>query len=121
MEISTLSCFRPFVLKTTEYVSPTKPSTWGPEMPMALHGHCFVKINASLAYLIGGLSKEDIAVSWTWYYDISKESWQIGPDLPEARMNAPCGLLLDIVIGTEIVVVVGGRQGPDKPIQRLKA
>ena len=61
-------------LKTTEFVTAEK--SWrGPDLPIPISDACFVKINESMALLLGGISTDGKFPEETFYYDIQERSW----------------------------------------------
>ena len=61
-------------LQTTEFVTAEK--SWrGPDLPIPISDACFVKINESMALLLGGISTDGKFPEETFYYDIQERSW----------------------------------------------
>ena len=84
---------------TTEYISLDELAMEGPFLPEPMKGHCLLRINSSLDYLIHGVAGK------TWFH--RNETFEVGQVLLERRVNTQCGLVVIPEDGRVIVVVTG--------------
>ncbi len=101
------------IADNTEFVTLGKPtSTPGPKLPFGIQRHCFLKIDESTAFVIGGRSMTDrgqvLPVSSTLFYDIKAKTFQDGPKLNHKRFFHVCARF---DLGGKTFVLVAG---PDK-------
>ncbi len=76
-------------------VTPTKGTTeFGPELPSALTDYAFVKVNSTLAVVLGG-SRPGNAISGTLVLDIPALQWSVGPTMMSARKFLAGGVITD--------------------------
>ena len=94
-------------LKTTEFVK-TDLSTRGPDLPVPMMQHCFVKVDSNLALLIGGETTEKSVLNNVWYYDIQAQAFTPGPPMSSPRRSHACALIQDTVTSEALVVCAGG-------------
>ncbi len=103
---------------STEYVTlDSNQTTYGPDLPMALSGHCLVKLDSENVLLVGGKRSEkwnDVTGSGTlntnksFFYSTKTSRWLNGSDLLSARTQHACGMVVDLVTKDKVVVVIGG-------------
>ncbi len=108
-------------LSSTELVTLTATDSFeirpGPDLPLALHSHCLVKLNSTTAMLIGG-SDGVTTFANSYFLDIPSAATTTaatavrsvrGPDLNTARTNHACGVVDNPTVdGGQMVVVAGG-------------
>ncbi len=76
----------------------------GPDLPVAIHAGCAVKINATTGLVMGGQQIN------TYYFNIDKEEWHLGPPLGKTRTSQACGLIEDLADRSiHYVIFAGGR------------
>ena len=93
----------------------------GPRLPQPRSRFCFVKVNATLAILAGGIEKYgdhqnrdhenmDVELLTSLLYDIPNQMWIQGPDIKEGRRIKDCTVIQDIDENSELsyVVMAGG-------------
>ncbi len=82
-----ISCSSTTVLNSTLYVRPDAEDYErpGPDMPVAIWGHCFVKINPVIAIAIGGARGNGESMEATHFFDIENSTWSLGPPIKTAR------------------------------------
>ncbi len=98
---------------STELVQPGQQSQTGPEMPtLPIFGHCFIKVNDSLAIMAGEAEASSTFSNETNFYSILESNWTTsGPELDQARAYHSCGIIK--IFETYHAVVTGGRNPDD--------
>ncbi len=89
-------------------ISPGKESVSGPDIPVPIRSHCFVKIDSDKALLIGGVNRNVQGTDLTIFYSILDQTWTTGPTMPCGKFDHACGLIEDSGNGNHLLVVVGG-------------
>lgn len=97
-----------FLRSTELFDRSTMQSTFGPDLPAKIAMHCMVKLNSSMAMIIGGM--EGLAfTARTFYYSTTNRTFTPGPMLLNGRSHASCGVLkIDQFCH---IVVTGGWNG----------
>ncbi len=101
------------VENTTEFVNvndTTAGPQYGPYLPMSVDRHCFIRLNDTIGFLIGGRGN----LNGTWFYDIDKEQWSTGPQLSIGRELHVCNWIVDstnVSIVQMVVFASAGRLG----------
>ena len=87
----------------------------GPNLPLALAKHCMVKLNSSMAMLIGGEISSGSIIAATYFVDIppgnggSDRTGDPGPVMKTKRQAHSCGVLKNPGdSNSQVVVVMGG-------------
>ena len=93
-------------VRSTEFVT-FGSSHAGPDLPIALYGHCAVRMNSSAAMIIGGYNGHGYH-SKTWIANFKTQTWTKGPDLNIQRYYHSCGQIFDSQDDQKMIVVVGG-------------
>ena len=103
----------PITTKSTEYVRLESGKTWkgetvsGPDLPVAVRGHCLVKLNEETVIMIGGANWSNSQYYHeTWLFHVKNESWTEGPPVNSKREGHMCGII--DFNNTQMVVVAGG-------------
>lgn len=81
------------VLATTEIISLNMPSVAGPDLPMAVLGHCFHKLNNSIGILVGGSNQKRL--NDVLFFNIDTFQWTTGPKLKVGREWHSCSSFRD--------------------------
>ena len=104
-----------YPLATTELVTANgeNPGTsnYGPELPLALWGHCIVAIDDDSFIVAGGNTGSFTASKSTYIYEKKTEEWTEGPQMSAERSHLQCGSFKsDAHRGGyhNVVVAVGG-------------
>ncbi len=95
---------------TTEIVSITNETIFGPELPEPRYFHCLARVGSSTGMLIGGgsgVGGNRLYLRTTIVYDFDDQSWTPGPNLTYGRMTHSCGVIEDAEDGSQVVVVAG--------------
>lgn len=85
------------VLMSTEIVDVVSSPAFvvqGPELPMAMSGHCIVKVNGTTVLFVYKRK--------TFFFDYATQAWANGPDTNHERLSSGCGIM------ENVVVVAGG-------------
>ena len=72
-------------LSSTELISLSEDSRFGPELPVHVWGHCIARMYVNSAMLIGGVSKEYYSSSKTFIFDYASSGWTEGLDMNRDR------------------------------------
>ncbi len=75
----------------------------GPDLPVAVSGHCLIRLNRKLLMVIGGSTNNMEYSKETYTYNQDTNEWSNGPDLEKGRENPACAMF-----GNNKVVVAGG-------------
>ena len=90
------------ILKTTEIVDALTsfaPVVKGPELPLAMNGHCAVKLNENTIMFM--------YMKKSFFFEVSTQTWTNGPDMKHDRVYSGCGMM-QMDTGSSMVVVTGG-------------
>ncbi len=79
--------------KMTEFVTLNTSTTRGPDLPVPFYRACFVKLNATTAMIMGGLSAKKKMNKKTYFYSIPNKMWKPGPDIITTREGPACGVV----------------------------
>ena len=94
------------IFQSTEEIDvETGTATAGPNMPLAIWGHCAVKLNTTTVLIIGGRPDESGYLRSSYFYNAVLKTFEPGPLLNDKRAYHACSILNT---GTEIFVVVAG-------------
>ena len=94
-------------LATTEFVTINGESTFGPELPLGLWGHCIAALDENSFIVAGGVSGYTIATSYI--YNKLTNEWISGPQMSTDRYLFKCGSFKSEAHGGHnVVVAVGG-------------
>ena len=94
-------------LATTEFVTINGESTYGPELPLGLWGHCIAALDDNSFIVAGGVSGYTIATSYI--YNRLTNEWISGPQMSTDRYLFKCGSFKSEAHGGHnVVVAVGG-------------
>ncbi len=102
-----------YSLRSTEMVTFSGSTEFGPDLPGPLEQHCLVRLNDTTALLTGGYiwtsnwALSDESLKETHYFSLNA-TWTDGPKLLETRQNHACGVLLDQESLQMVVIVAGG-------------
>lgn len=103
------------ILQSTElFDESTMQSTFGPDLPVKIAMHCMVKLNSSMAMIIGGMENSISSgtshyTSRTYFYSATDQTFTMGPKLLYGRSHASCGVLKGEK--SSDIVVAGGWNG----------
>ncbi len=96
------------VTDTIDLVTLSSSRTSGPmELPVALTGHCMVRVFNRMTFVIGGYRSIKAGNS-TWILNQSSIEWTIGPDLNIGRSEHACGYTFIRSTGFPAIVAAGG-------------
>ena len=94
-------------LSTTEIVTLKGETTYGPELPLGLWGHCIAALDENSFIVAGGVSFYSIATSYT--FNRLTSEWVSGPRMSTDRYLFKCGTFMSEAHGGHnVVVAVGG-------------
>ena len=96
-------------LSSTEIISNGRTLD-GPELKLAMYGHCMVNYN-SMIYVIGGVTKSGDETAQTWIHSYEMKFISDGPRMTSARYYHGCATLN--IKNKETIIVVGGFGGSD--------
>ena len=94
---------------TTVNVTPAG-SNPGPDLPLAVDGHCLLQINSTTVMMIGGVTVGSYSKQ-SWILNLESGLWIRGPDMKFRRDKLACGVISDSIDGTPLVIAAGGFSG----------
>ncbi len=67
-------------MSSTEYITLEGGAQYGPELPLAVTGHCLVTMaNGKMAISMFGSDSESIGIKRTFLFNFTSEKWSEGP------------------------------------------
>ena len=111
-------------LRTAETIDPRNPSEHTVLDMLKEHMyHEIINLNVTTYFIIGGctdLYNLSTISDKTYYYNHYDKNWTAGPVLSNGRMMHTAGVIYDTVTKNEHVVVVGGRDKNNAPLNSVE-
>ena len=92
--------------------------TEGPDLPIAITGHCVLNSDELMkTFIIGGYMGDGINLDAVYIFSSFNQTWQYENNLISARRMHGCGILKD---GNDHIIVVAGGLGDTGPLSSVE-
>ncbi len=95
-----------FAVSATGQESLQSQNDWGPDLPLALSGHCMAKLNNETAFIVGGDVSKDVMIS---YNRTINKFTMLEVTLQQGRKDHACSIFQPEDSEYQWLVVVGGQ------------
>ena len=92
---------------TVEGLTPNGWETLPPSLPANIYLHCSVLVNSTTLMVIGGIQNDLLAFN-TYFFNLDKKMWNVGPALKAARCQQSCGRIKKDSTSPELSLIVAG-------------
>jgi hypothetical protein len=100
-------------VKTVYNIDENGSVTKGTDLPSERYQHCSVVLDSEIILIAGGYDDNDTALSTTWIFNVTNESYIPGPDMFIKRVKFGCSVFYSPAHDLRPVVIVVGGMGEE--------